>query len=90
MRALIAVAACLFATGAGCVRELACPPPTFVPKLQFVPVPDELTAPLPVYERADGTTREYIRQAETNTAGMAQCNADRAATATLKPPTPQD
>ena len=81
----LTLAACWLLCGAGCVRSDP-PPVQFVPQLQFVPVPTELTEPLQCYQRADGTVREYIRQAEHNTAACEKANADRAATATLKAP----
>jgi len=54
-------------------------PARVIERVVYVPIPTELTAPLPVYERATETFGEAWQQAERNTRTLERCNADRAA-----------
>lgn len=54
-------------------------PARVVERVVYVPIPAELTAPLPVYERATETFGEAWQQAERNTRMLERANADRAA-----------
>lgn len=55
-----------------------------IERVVYVPVPAELTAPLPVYERQAETFGEAWQQAEHNTLTLGRCNADRAAVAAIQ------
>ncbi len=59
-------------------------PPRTVERVVYVPVPANLTAPLPVYERQAETFGEAWQQAERNTLTLGRCNADRAAVAAIQ------
>jgi hypothetical protein len=54
-------------------------PPRTVERVVYVPIPADLTEPLPVYQRTRETFGEAWKQAEINTSTLARCNADRAA-----------
>ena len=58
--------------------------PTVVQRVVYVPIPVQLTDPLPVYARKAETFGEAWVQAETNTRTLARCDADRAATAAIQ------
>lgn len=57
------------------------PVPVSADYLVYVPVPPELTEPLPV---ATGPLRDCPTVAKARAAALAQCNADRAAVASLQ------
>lgn len=78
---LVAIAAVCFA---GCTAAPKRPAPNVVERVVYVPIPADLTAPLPVYQRQRETFGEAWRQAEINTATLARCNADREAVATVQ------
>ena len=67
------------ALGTGCTSAPKRTAPSVVERVVYVPIPSDLTKPLPVYQRARETFGEAWRQAEINTAALARCNADRAA-----------
>jgi hypothetical protein len=76
--------AVLMLTGASCSPNRVKPSivdhtPVEVSTRVMVPVRSELTAPLPCYERKDESVREYIAQAENNTATCKTANAHRQA-----------
>lgn len=54
-------------------------PARVVERVVYVPIPTDLTAPLPVYERKAETFGEAWQQAEHNTRMLERANADRAA-----------
>lgn len=64
--------------GTGCT-PVQTKPARVVERVVYVPIPTELTAPLPVYERQAETFGEAWQQAERNTRTLERCNADRAA-----------
>lgn len=55
-----------------------------IERVVYVPLPSNLTDPLPVYERQSETFGEAWRQADTNTPMLHRCNADRAAAAAIQ------
>ncbi len=55
-----------------------------IERVVYVPLPADLTRPLPVYERQAETFGEAWRQADTNTPMLHRCNADRAAAAAIQ------
>lgn len=55
-----------------------------IERVVYVPLPSNLTDPLPVYERQQETFGEAWRQADTNTPMLHRCNADRAAAAAIQ------
>ena len=65
--------------GTGCAPVQTKQPARVVERVVYVPVPAQLTEPLPVYERATETFGEAWQQAERNTRTLERCNADRAA-----------
>ena len=66
--------------GTGCATAPRKPTaPSVVQRVVYVPIPQELTSPLPVYDRATETFGEAWQQAERNTRTLERCNADRAA-----------
>lgn len=62
-------------------KPLAC---QTIERVVYVPLPSNLTDPLPVYERKQETFGEAWQQADTNTPTLRQCNADRAAAAAIQ------
>lgn len=60
-------------------RDIVHHEPVEVTKRILVGVRSELTAPLPCYERKDDSVREYVNQAESNTATCKTANAHRQA-----------
>lgn len=58
--------------------------PAPVVRVVYVPIPANLTDPIPVYERQAETFGEAWQQAERNTLALGRCNADRAATAAIQ------
>ena len=71
--------------GTGCATAPRKPvTPPVVTRVVYVPIPTQLTDPLPVYARKAETFGEAWVQAETNTRTLARCNADRAATAAIQ------
>lgn len=64
--------------GTGCA-PVETKPARVIERVVYVPVPSELTAPLPVYERKAETFGEAWQQAEHNTRMLERANADRAA-----------
>lgn len=68
----------MLALGTGCTTAPK-RTPSVVERVVYVPIPADLTEPLPVYQRTRETFGEAWRQAEINTATLARCNADRAA-----------
>ncbi len=71
--------------GTGCATAPRKPvTPPVVQRVVYVPVPTQLTDPLPVYARKAETFGEAWVQAETNTRTLARCNADRAATGAIQ------
>ena len=65
--------------GTGCAPVQTKAPARVVERVVYVPVPAELTSPLPVYVRQAETFGEAWQQAERNTNTLERCNADRAA-----------
>lgn len=55
-----------------------------IERVVYVPLPSDLTDPLPVYERKQETFGEAWQQAERNTPTLRECNADRAAAAAIQ------
>ena len=74
----------VLALGTGCATVPKPTAPTVVHRVVYVPIPAELTAPLPVYARKAETFGEAWVQAEANTRTLARCNADRAAVAAVQ------
>lgn len=64
---------------AGCAPVQSKATSRVIERLVYVPIPQELTSPLPVYDRATETFGEAWQQAERNTRTLERCNADRAA-----------
>lgn len=58
--------------------------PAPVVRVVYVPIPANLTDPIPVYERQAETFGEAWQQAERNTLALGRCNADRAAIAAIQ------
>lgn len=69
--------------GTGCA-PVETKPARVIERVVYVPVPAQLTEPLPVYDRATETFGEAWQQAERNTRTLARCNADRAAVAAVQ------
>ena len=69
---------------AGCTAAPKRAPTPVVERVVYVPIPADLTEPLPVYQRTRETFGEAWRQAEINTSTLARCNADRAAVAAIQ------
>ena len=69
----------VLALGTGCAPVQTKTPARVVERVVYVPIPVQLTAPLPVYERTTETFGEAWQQAERNTRTLERCNADRAA-----------
>lgn len=70
----------VLALGTGCATAPRKPTaPAVVQRVVYVPIPTQLTDPLPVYERQAETFGEAWQQAERNTRTLERCNADRAA-----------
>lgn len=71
--------------GTGCATAPRKPTaPSVVQRVVYVPIPAQLTDPLPVYARKAETFGEAWVQAEANTRTLARCNADRAAVAAVQ------
>ena len=71
--------------GTGCATAPRKPvTPPVVTRVVYVPIPTQLTDPLPVYARKAETFGEAWVQAETNTRTLERCNADRAAAAAIQ------
>lgn len=69
--------------GTGCT-PVQTKPARVVERVVYVPIPTELTEPLPVYERQAETFGEAWIQAERNTSALERCNADRAAVGSIQ------
>ncbi len=73
------VAALPFLCAASCTKPDTTPAviatPVEITRVQYVPIPAELTQPVPVYERQNQTCGEHVLQAEANTAAARTCNA---------------
>lgn len=70
----------VLALGTGCATAPRKPvTPPVVTRVVYVPIPTQLTDPLPVYARKAETFGEAWQQAERNTRTLERCNADRAA-----------
>lgn len=74
----------VLALGTGCATVPKPTAPAVLQRVVYVPIPVQLTAPLPVYARKAETFGEAWVQAETNTRTLERCNADRAATAAIQ------
>lgn len=69
----------ILALGTGCASVPKPTAPSVVQRVVYVPIPTQLTDPLPVYARKSETFGEAWQQAERNTRTLERCNADRAA-----------
>lgn len=82
------IALCLVLALAGCAPATTRPSKPLtcqtIERVVYVPLPSNLTDPLPVYERQQETFGEAWRQADTNTPMLHRCNADRAAAAAIQ------